>query len=59
DPAQYTARDNRAILTGRQGNAAEARELLRRFVAKAPPGRYADELAQARQLLRGAPVKPS
>lgn len=59
DPAQYTALYNLAILTGRHGHTADARELLRQFVAKAPPGRYADELAQAKQLLRGAPVKPS
>lgn len=52
DPGQYDALFNLAMLSGRMGNAEEARRALERFVATAPPDRYAGRIAQARQLLK-------
>ncbi|MGE5278037.1 MAG: tetratricopeptide repeat protein, partial [Acidobacteriota bacterium] len=55
DPGQYDALFNLAMLSGRMGKTAEARRALERFVAAAPPDRYASQIAQARQLLKSLP----
>jgi choline-sulfatase len=52
DPSQYDALFNLAMLSGRMGRTGEARKALERFVATAPPDRYAGQIAQARRLLK-------
>lgn len=52
DPRQYDALYNRAILAGRLGRPQEARRELERFLATAPPGPYAERIAEARRLLK-------
>lgn len=51
DRRQYDALFNLALLRAQQGKLAEARTLLEEFVRIAPPSRYAEELARARQAL--------
>ncbi|HEY7574462.1 MAG TPA: sulfatase-like hydrolase/transferase [Thermoanaerobaculia bacterium] len=55
DPAQYDTLFNLAMLSGRMGRIDEARRALERFVASAPPDRYAGQISQARQALRSLP----
>jgi tetratricopeptide (TPR) repeat protein len=52
DPKQYDALFNLGVLASQRGQAAVAREALRRFVTTAPPSAYARDLQQARQMLR-------
>lgn len=52
DATQYDALLNIGLVTARAGRTGEAREALRRFVATAPPQRFAADLDRARQLLR-------
>ena len=56
DPTQYDTLFNRAVLAGKTGNAGEARRGLERFIASAPAGRYAAQIAEARRLLRAFPA---
>jgi arylsulfatase A-like enzyme/Tfp pilus assembly protein PilF len=51
DPKLYDAMYNLAIVAGRTGRNDIAREALHRFIDKAPPQRYADDIATARALL--------
>jgi tetratricopeptide (TPR) repeat protein len=44
---------NLGTLLWRQGRPAEARAHLERFLAVAPPARYAEDLASVRALLAG------
>ncbi len=55
DPSQYDALFNLAMLSGRLGKAEDARRSLERFVATAPPDRYAGQIAQARKILKSLP----
>ena len=51
DPRQYDALFNIGLIEGRSGHRAEARKALQRFVATAPAGRYAGDIASARKAL--------
>ncbi|HEY2094339.1 MAG TPA: sulfatase-like hydrolase/transferase [Thermoanaerobaculia bacterium] len=51
DPKLYDAMYNLAIVAGRTGRNDIARDALHRFIDKAPPQRYADDIATARALL--------
>jgi arylsulfatase A-like enzyme/Flp pilus assembly protein TadD len=51
DPRLYDALYNLAIVATRAGRNDVARDALRRFIATAPPQRYADDIATARALL--------
>jgi Tfp pilus assembly protein PilF len=52
DATQYDALFNLGLVALQAGDRAEARRTLERFVATAPPQRFADDLVKARQLLR-------
>jgi arylsulfatase A-like enzyme/Tfp pilus assembly protein PilF len=52
DSTQYEALLNLGLVAMQTGDRAEARRTLERFVAIAPPQRFADDLVKARQLLR-------
>ena len=51
DPRQYDAFFNLGLVAGRAGQRDEARRALTQFVKTAPPQRYADDIATARQAL--------
>lgn len=51
DPRQYDALFNIGVVETRAGHKAEARKALSRFVDTAPTGRYAADIAAARQTL--------
>ncbi len=51
DPRLYDSMYNLAIVASRTGKNDIAREALRQFIDKAPPQRYADDIATARALL--------
>lgn len=51
DPKLYDAMYNLAIVAARTGRNDIARDALHRFIDKAPPQRYADDIATARALL--------
>jgi arylsulfatase A-like enzyme/Flp pilus assembly protein TadD len=51
DPKLYDAMYNLAIVAARTGRNDIARDALHRFIEKAPPQRYADDIATARALL--------
>jgi tetratricopeptide (TPR) repeat protein len=51
DPKLYDAMYNLAIVAARTGRNDVARDALHRFIDKAPPQRYADDIATARALL--------
>jgi arylsulfatase A-like enzyme/Flp pilus assembly protein TadD len=51
DPRLYDAMYNLAIVASRTGRNDVARETLHQFIEKAPPQRYADDIATARALL--------
>ncbi len=51
DPRLYDAMYNLAIVASRTGRNDVAREALHRFIATAPPQRYADDIVTARALL--------
>ena len=53
DPRQYDALFNIAVVAGKSGDRATAREALTRFVQTAPPGVYARDIAAARKMLAG------
>ena len=53
DPRQYDALFNMAVVAGKSGDRATAREALTRFVQTAPPGVYARDIAAARKMLAG------
>jgi arylsulfatase A-like enzyme/tetratricopeptide (TPR) repeat protein len=55
DPSQYDALFNLAMVSGKLGKAEDARRSLERFVATAPPDRYAGQIAQARKILKSLP----
>lgn len=52
DAQQYDALFNSGLVAARAGRTPEAREALRRFVATAPPERFAADLTKARAVLR-------
>ena len=52
DGGQYDALLNLGLVAAQAGRRDEARQALRRFVATAPPGRFAADLRKAQQLLR-------
>jgi choline-sulfatase len=56
DPTQYDTLFNRSVLAGRTGDAGGARRGLERFIASAPPKRYAARILEARKLLRELPA---
>jgi arylsulfatase A-like enzyme/Flp pilus assembly protein TadD len=51
DPKLFDAMYNLAIVAARTGKNDVARDALHRFIDKAPPQRYADDIATARALL--------
>ena len=51
DPRLYDSMYNLAIVASRTGKNDIAREALHQFIDKAPPQRYADDIATARALL--------
>ncbi|HEY0788027.1 MAG TPA: tetratricopeptide repeat protein, partial [Thermoanaerobaculia bacterium] len=51
DPKQYDALFNLAMVAGKGGRMDVAKRALERFVATAPPERYANDIAQARAIL--------
>lgn len=51
DPRMYDALYNLAIVASRAGRNDVARDALQRFIATAPPQRYADDITTARALL--------
>jgi arylsulfatase A-like enzyme/Tfp pilus assembly protein PilF len=51
DPRQMDALYNLGLVAAQSGRAAEARTALERFLRAAPPDRFHDELAKARQVL--------
>jgi choline-sulfatase len=51
DPSQYDALYNIGLVAAASGRARQARQALSRFVAGAPPARFASEIAKARQQL--------
>jgi tetratricopeptide (TPR) repeat protein len=55
DPQQYDALYNLGLVAAESGRGGEARQALERFVATAPPARFAAEIARARQLLARLP----
>jgi len=52
DQGQYEALFNLGLVSAGAGRRDEAARALRRFVATAPPARFADDVAKARALLR-------
>jgi choline-sulfatase len=59
DPRQYNSLYNLAVWDLKAGRPGDARQKLERFVASAPRARYAAQLVQARQLLRGLAGHPT
>ena len=60
DPSLYETLYNRAVLLGKLGRGAEARQGLEEFLRTSPPARFPREKAEARRLLAGlasAPVR--
>jgi arylsulfatase A-like enzyme/Tfp pilus assembly protein PilF len=55
DPRQYDALFNIGLVAAQAGRPAQARQALTRFLATAPPARFADDLRKARQLLAQLP----
>jgi len=55
DPKQFDALYNIGIVASRRGEAAAAREALKRFIATAPPALYRRDLVEARRMLRELP----
>ena len=51
EPRQYTVLYNLALALDEVGRHDEARRAMERFVAEAPPQRYAADIAQFRALL--------
>ncbi|HVT16454.1 MAG TPA: sulfatase-like hydrolase/transferase [Thermoanaerobaculia bacterium] len=51
DPAQYDALYNIGLVAAAAGKSNQARQALSRFVASAPPARFAAEIAKARRQL--------
>ncbi|MEA2693871.1 MAG: arylsulfatase [Acidobacteriota bacterium] len=51
DPRQVDALYNLGLVAAESGRAAEARTALERFLRTAPPDRWTDEMAKARQVL--------
>jgi len=52
DGAQYEALLNIGLVSAQTGHQDQARQALRRFVATAPPQRFAPDIEKARQILR-------
>jgi arylsulfatase A-like enzyme/Tfp pilus assembly protein PilF len=52
DGAQYEALLNIGLVSAQAGRRDQARQALRRFVATAPPQRFAPDIQKARQLLQ-------
>ena len=52
DPRQYDALFNIGLVSARAGNRADARQALDQFVKTAPPQRYSNDIATARQALQ-------
>jgi choline-sulfatase len=57
-PDYWEALYNIGLVSAELGRKSEARRALERFVAKAPPDLFGPELAKARTLLGGAPLRP-
>ncbi len=55
DPRQYDALYNLGMTAARIGDHARARRALERYVATAPPERFAPDVEAARRVLRGLP----
>jgi arylsulfatase A-like enzyme/Tfp pilus assembly protein PilF len=53
DPRQYDALYNIGFVEGRAGHVEEARKALSQFVATAPKERYGQDIATAKQALKG------
>ncbi len=53
EPGNFDALYNAGVVAMELGDRAAAREALARFAAEAPPERYAPDIAQAREWLRG------
>ncbi len=51
DPRQYDALFNIGLVAAQAGRREEARQALSRFVATAPPARFAPDIGKARQIL--------
>jgi arylsulfatase A-like enzyme/Flp pilus assembly protein TadD len=51
DPRQYDALFNIGLVAAQAGRSAQARQALGRFVATAPPARFAPDIRKARQIL--------
>ncbi|MEO8505218.1 MAG: sulfatase-like hydrolase/transferase [Acidobacteriota bacterium] len=52
DGRQFEALFNLGLVEGGAGRSVEAAVALRRFIATAPPGRFADDIRKAREILR-------
>ncbi len=55
DPRQYDALYNLGMTAARLGETGRARRALERYVASAPPERFAPDIEKARRTLRGLP----
>ncbi|HEY7215709.1 MAG TPA: sulfatase-like hydrolase/transferase [Thermoanaerobaculia bacterium] len=55
DPRQYDALFNIGLVAAEAGRREEARQALSRFVATAPPARFAPDIGKARQILARLP----
>lgn len=55
DPRQYDALFNIGLVAAQAGRSAQARRALTRFVATAPPARFASDIQKARQILAQLP----
>lgn len=54
DPQQFDAMLNLGVVALERGQTALGREALARFIASAPPGLFAADIARARKLLAGS-----
>jgi Tfp pilus assembly protein PilF len=55
DSRQYDALFNIGLVAAEAGRREEARRALSRFVATAPPARFAQDIGKARQILARLP----
>ena len=57
EPGLLDAWMNIAVVAGKRKDVARQRDALSQFIARAPEGQYASEVAQARRLLAGLPLE--
>jgi arylsulfatase A-like enzyme/Tfp pilus assembly protein PilF len=55
EPRLLDAWMNIAVVAGKRGDAAQERDALTQFIARAPAGQYSSDVAQARRLLADLP----